>query len=506
MRVVAVGNRFHLQVLQRNVISGLVVALSTLMPFAAPHAATFLVTSSAASGAGTLRDAMTQAQSASGAPHTIIFTLPANSVIGLASALPILTSTSLVIDGSGSPGLVVDGLDTARPFEVGAASSLTLRDLTVRNGFINDDRGGCIRVTSDTSTLTLDRVTLRSCRALSIATNGVALGGAVSTEGGAFVYRSTFVNNVARASGSTAGGAMDVRRSLWVENSRFEGNEAVGAGSSGAAGGAVIVGTGTLTVLRSQFIGNRAVQTATANLSFGGAISVRDRTSATVRQSLFLRNESGQGAALYAALLTLPNTMNIAISNTTFAGNLSGPALSLGNVRMDLRNNTFWKNSGRSGLGAHLNVTGANTTINAATHNLLAGSGDGSSLCSSSSLPGGLMGTGSNLIADTSCNYLDAFSYINGGDLRIRGLRATGSTLHDIPVVDLFAGSPMIDTGNPDDPAAGTVFVCTAGDARDEARPADGDADGVAVCDIGSHELQREASLFADDMEPMLLR
>lgn len=237
MRVVAVGNRFHLQVLQRNVISGLVVALSTLMPFAAPHAATFLVTSSAASGAGTLRDAMTQAQSASGAPHTIIFTLPANSVIGLASALPILTSTSLVIDGSGSPGLVVDGLDTARPFEVGAASSLTLRDLTVRNGFINDDRGGCIRVTSDTSTLTLDRVTLRSCRALSIATNGVALGGAVSTEGGAFVYRSTFVNNVARASGSTAGGAMDVRRSLWVENSRFEGNEAVGAGSSGAAGG-----------------------------------------------------------------------------------------------------------------------------------------------------------------------------------------------------------------------------------------------------------------------------
>lgn len=248
------------------------------------------------------------------------------------------------------------------------------------------------------------------------------------------------------------------------------------------------------------------MQTATANLSFGGAISVRDRTSATVRQSLFLRNESGQGAALYAALLTLPNTMNIAISNTTFAGNLSGPALSLGNVRMDLRNNTFWKNSGRSGLGAHLNVTGANTTINAATHNLLAGSGDGSSLCSSSSLPGGLMGTGSNLIADTSCNYLDAFSYINGGDLRIRGLRATGSTLHDIPVVDLFAGSPMIDTGNPDDPAAGTVFVCTAGDARDEARPADGDADGVAVCDIGSHELQREASLFADDMEPMLLR
>ncbi|WP_313915003.1 right-handed parallel beta-helix repeat-containing protein [Tahibacter sp.] len=506
MRAVVVGTRSHPLVPLRALIACVAVALGTVIPVASAQAATFLVTSSLASGAGTLRDAMTQAQVTAGAPHTIIFSLPANSVIGLASALPTLTSTPLVIDGSATPGLVVDGLDTARPFEVGASSPLTLRDLTIRNGFINNDRGGCIRVTSDTSTLTLDRVTLQGCRALSLDTNGIALGGAVSTEGGAFVYRSVFADNLARASGSTAGGAMDVRRSLWIENSRFEGNEAISTGSTGAAGGAVITGTGTLTVLRSQFIDNRAVQTVTPNLSFGGAISARDRTSTTVRQSLFLRNESGQGAALYAALLTLPNTMNVTVSNTTFAGNLSGPSLSLRNARVDLRNNTFWRNSGRSGLGAHLNVSGANTTINAATHNLLAGSADGSILCSSSSLPSGLQGTGSNLIADTSCSYLDAFSYINSGDLRIRGLRATGSALHDIPVVDLFAGSPAIDSGNPDGPGAGTVFVCTAGDARDEARPADGDADGAAVCDIGAHELQREASLFADGMEPMLLR
>ncbi len=449
---------------------------------------------------------MTQALSAPAPPHTIQFSLPAGSVIALASPLPTLASTPLVIDGSGTPGLVLDGVDTARPFEVGASSSLTLRDMTIRNGFINNDRGGCIRVTSDTSTLTLDRVVLQGCRAISIATNGIALGGAVSTEGGAFVYRSAFLDNAARAPGSIAGGAMDVRRSLWIENSRFERNEAVGTGNNGASGGAVITGTGTLTVLRSQFIDNRAVQTITPNLSFGGAIAVRDRTNTTVRQSLFLRNESGQGAAVHAALLTLPNTMSIAISNTTFAGNLSGSALSMGNVRMDLRNNTFWKNAARGTFGAHLNVYGANSTVQAATHNLLAGSADGGALCSSSSLPNGLQGTGANLIADTSCGYLDAFSYINTGDLRIRGLRATGSALHDIPVVDLLAGSPAIDAGNPDTPGSGTVFVCTAGDARDESRPADGDADGVAICDIGAHELQREASLFADDMDPILLR
>lgn len=506
MPFAAAGCRSRLQAPRRALALILVIGLSTLTPFTASPAATFLVTSSAASGAGTLRDAMTQAQSTAGAPHTIIFTLPVNSVISVAAPLPALTSTPLVIDGSGSPGLVLDGLDTARPFQVGASSSLTLRDLTVRNGFINNDRGGCIRVTSDTSTLTLDRVTLQGCRALSIATNGVALGGAVSTEGSAFIYRSTLSDNEASAAGSTAGGALDVRRSLWIENSRFERNEAVSTGNTGALGGAIITGTGTLTVLRSQFIGNRAVQISAPTLGVGGAIAVRDLTNTTVRQSLFLKNQGGQGAAIHATLLTLPNTMNVAISNTTFAGNFSGSSLSLGNVRLDLRNNTFWKNSGRSGLGAHLHLSGANTTINAATHNLFAGSGDSSALCSSSSLPGGLQGTGSNLIADTSCSYLDAFSYINNGDLRIRGLRATGSTLHDIPVVDLLAGSPMIDSGNPEAPAAGTVFVCTAGDARDEARPADGNADGVAVCDIGSHELQHEASLFADDMESMLLR
>lgn len=506
MPVVATRNRSPLHAVLRLLLPGLAIALGGLTPFAAARGATFLVTSSAASGAGTLREAMTQAQSTGGAPHTIIFTLPVNSVIGAASPLPTLTATPLIIDGSGSPGLVVDGLDTARPFEVGASSSLTLRDLTVRNGFINNDRGGCIRVTSDTSTLTLERVTLQGCRALSISTNGVALGGAVSTEGSAFVYRSVLADNQARAPGSTAGGAMDVRRSLWIENSRFERNEAVSTGSTGAAGGAVITGAGTLTVLRSQFIDNRAVQTTTANLSFGGAISARDRTPATVRQSLFLRNESGQGAALYATLLTQPNTMNVTVSNTTFAGNRGGPALSLGNVRIDLRNNTFWKNSGRSGFGAHLHAAGANTTVNAATHNLFAGSGDGSALCSASSLPGGLQGTGANLFADASCGYLDAFSYIDGGDLRIRGLRKTGSALHDIPVVDVFAGSPVIDAGNPDAPETGTVFVCTAGDARDETRPADGDADGAPICDIGALELQREAPLFADDLEGVLLR
>lgn len=482
------------------------IALALLSSAAGSHAATYLVTSALSSGPGTLRDAMTQAQAASGGPHTIIFTLPVNSVINLSAPLPVLSAVSLTIDGGGSPGLVIDGNDTVRVLDAGASAAITLRDVTLRRGFVNNDRGGCVRISANTSTLTLDRVVMEDCRSISIQPGGLALGGAVYAEGHVFVYRSTFSGNRASALGSTAGGALDARRNLWIESSRFEGNEAISAGNTGAAGGAVISGTGTLTVLRSRFIGNRAAQTSTAALSFGGGLSVRDRTTTTVRQSLFVRNESGVGAAIYASLVTLPNTMNVAVSNTTFAGNLGGPALGLVNVRMDLRNNSLWKNSGRAGLGAHLHASGANSGVAAATHNLFAASADGGVLCSSASLPPDSDGTGANLFADASCTYLSAFSSINGGDLRIRSVRATGSSLHDIPVLDVFAGSPVIDAGNPADPGTGTAFVCTPGDARDEARPADGDADGTAICDIGALELQREASLFADDMETPLLR
>ncbi|MCQ4163909.1 choice-of-anchor Q domain-containing protein [Tahibacter harae] len=484
------------------------LCLSLLVSAAAgtAQAATYLVTSAASAGLGSLREALTQAQAAGAGPHTVIFALPLNSIISLAAPLPALSATTLTVDGSGSPGLVIDGNHAVRVFDVGASAALSLRDLSLQRGFASNDRGGCVRVSDSSSTLTLDRVTLQDCRAVSIQPGGLALGGAVYAEGNVFVYRSRFSGNLARALGSTAGGAFDVRRNLWIENSRFEGNEAIGAGGTGAAGGAVVAGTGTLTVLRSQFIGNRAVHTSGASLSSGGALYARDRTATTVRQSLFLHNESGNGAAFHASLTTLPGTMNVVLSNTTFAGNISGPALHLVGTRLDLRNNSFWKNSGRSGLGAHLHAAGANSSVAAATHNLFAASADGGALCSSAGLPAGLDGTGSNLFADTSCSYLDAFSYIETGDLRIRSLRATGSALHDIPVIDLFAGSPVIDAGNADAPGSGTVFVCTAGDARDEARPADGDADGSALCDIGAHELQREASLFADDMEAPLLR
>lgn len=51
----------------------------------------------------------------------------------------------------------------------------------------------------------------------------------------------------------------------------------------------------------------------------------------------------------------------------------------------------------------------------------------------------------------------------------------------------LTIGSPAIDAGN--------NAVCPAADARNVARPYDGDGNGVAVCDIGAVEARHQVSI-----------
>ena len=66
---------------------------------------TFTVTNTADSGAGSLRDALTSAQSCAGAPHTIAFDVPAGSLtngvalIAPAGPLPAITCAT-TIDGT----------------------------------------------------------------------------------------------------------------------------------------------------------------------------------------------------------------------------------------------------------------------------------------------------------------------------------------------------------------------------------------------------------------------
>ena len=476
--------------------------LSLLALTGTTQAATFSVTTAADSGPGSLREAMTSAYATAIPPHAIEFSLPPDSVIALEAALPSGSNAALFIDGGGASGLTIDGQGQHRIFVAGYNNPLTLHNLNVRNGF-SDVGGGCIVTEYGNSPIALRNMRVEGCK--TAHANAPVCGGALLSYSTLFVNDARFVDNVADSEGTFAmGGAICARNLVWIENSHFRDNHAIGHGAATALGGA-LAGGSPLTVLRSQFVGNRTLQDDPAVETWGGAIYARNDAKATLRQSLFIDNTSRNGAAVCAAAASFNEQMQVVASNNTFAGNHGGPALWLRDTRIDLRNNSFWRNTGAADLGAHLTLRGAETVVDAFANNLLAASGDGGPLCSSESLPE-LFGTGYNLFADASCDFIGHYSLVVPGDWRIRSLRRIDADPQSMPVLDLFADSPAIDNGNPDVPGADTPFTCSAGDARDNDRPMDGNADGEAYCDVGSHELQHEASLFADDYEEPLLR
>ncbi len=465
-------------------------------------ATTFTVTSTADSDFGSLRDAMTTAYATPGAPHTIDFYLPAGSVISLSAPLPAGTNTTLLIDGAGAEGLAIDGQGLHRLFSPGNNSPLTLHNLVLRNGF-SDTGGGCIASEYGNSPVSLRNVRMQGCR--TAHASAPVCGGAILSYSHVFINDAHFSASTAESgSGFASGGAICARNLVWIENSRFDGNHAIGHGTAVASGGALSGGT-PLTVLRSRFIGNHARQDDPAVDTWGGAIFARNDAKATLRQSLFLDNSARNGSAVYAAVASAGAQMQLIASNNTFVANHGSAALALWDVQIDVRNNSFWRNAGRAGVGAHLSLLGNGMAVESFANNLLAASDDQGPLCSSASLPP-LLGTGHNLFADASCGFIDHDSLIEDGDLRIRGLRRLDADATSMPVLDVFAGSPVIDAGNTDAPGTDNPFACTAGDARDGNRPVDGDADGSALCDIGAYEIQHEASLFADDFEQPLLR
>ena len=92
---------------------------------------------------------------------------------------------------------------------------------------------------------------------------------------------------------------------------------------------------------------------------------------------------------------------------------------------------------------------------------------------------------GYNLIENgTHCVWVGGPADITGRDPRLGSLANNGATT---PTHALLPGSPAIDSGHPAAPGSGGD-ACEANDQRGISRPQDGNADGVARCDIGAFE------------------
>lgn len=163
------------------------------------QAETITVTSSADSGPGTLRAAISAAN-ASPEDSTIRFDAATDSQpIVLQSALPDLPAAggALTIEGNDPADTIIDGDDQYRPLRVNFQNvDLTLRELTIRNGHADQGQGGAVYyVGSATSSLAIDTVAFDSNRASYD-------GGAIYTTANTTVANSLFTNNRSGTFGS----------------------------------------------------------------------------------------------------------------------------------------------------------------------------------------------------------------------------------------------------------------------------------------------------------------
>jgi predicted outer membrane repeat protein len=254
-----------------------------------------VVNTAADSGAGSLRAALEAATTGT----TIQFDPGlANQTIALSSGqLEVTAGKQITIDGQGATGLTISGNNASRIFAVNSnqdfPAALTVRNLTLANGYTNE-QGGAIYSTHK-GTVVVEQVTFR---------NNVA------NQGGGAIY-SAWENN------------------LTVVASKFEGNQAIAGNSENGGGAIAFISPGTLTVRDSDFLNNRGIN--------GGAINSLNG-KLTIQNSRFIGNDTtaayyangsanpylrGFGGAVYTDRASSLNEASgsINISDSVFEGN-----------------------------------------------------------------------------------------------------------------------------------------------------------------------------------------
>lgn len=301
---------------------------------------TFNVTNTNDSGAGSLRDAIEDANAAAGGDKILFAAGLSGARIEIDSSLPQITD-DLKILNKNAKNVIVDGQDIAgvRPFNIDAAAKVTLKKLTITGGHVDDDidgsdsGGGIINLGG---VLTLNACTVAGNRGTDPSSNG---GGLSNENGGTLnVKGSTIANNEAVSAGggifNGSGGQLSVTASKISANRANSGGGIfnTGAGSVATikdstiagnfastvqAGGVNNVATATLTMENCLIFGNRTLGPG------GGLVNVN--AAATLLNCTFAHNTSAdRGGAIVNALGTLTAVNCTIVGNADTGNNSSG--------------------------------------------------------------------------------------------------------------------------------------------------------------------------------------
>lgn len=449
----------------------------------AAQADTFEVTTTSDSGAGSLRQAITDANNSVLVPHFIVFKspYPLGGQTTLLSNLPIITATDVRLRG-GTSKPTISGNALFAILRVGTNVSLEVNGL----GFIDglNDVGGCIslNIPLSTSSLEVFNSTFHGCKANEASyAGGGAIGWRSATSQTVRIENSKFTNNSAVSSHAPTeqprGGAIESSAGTTIRDSLFENNQVDSAGTLGGYGGAVFIQSPASSneISGSTFKSN-VVKTTTSDLGYGGAVRAYFGTDSVflLENNVFEDNQARTGGALH--LNTSGGvTTTVMANNNTFIDNTAeteGGAVYLAAARLIANHNTFYHNGAAAGSDLFFKAA----TIGRFVHNVLAVTRfeAACSLPDSTIVSGYLKGN----LFNEDCGILSSTGGVISNNLAVLEFNTDRE-----PGVLVFApGSAPIDGGtlNPSD--------CLPTDARRTARPMDGDMNGTAICDVGAYE------------------
>ncbi|MFN4260211.1 MAG: choice-of-anchor Q domain-containing protein, partial [Gemmataceae bacterium] len=262
--------------------------------------AVFLVENLNDSGAGSLRQALLNANATAGA-DIIRFADGLTGAITLTSGqLGISDSVSII--GPGADVLTISANDNSRIFVDTSSGSTTvsITGLTLTSGRGNSAAGGAIFINNDTWTVS---------NMVFEGNSSTSTGGAIHNSGTLTVLNSTFHGNTASGGGGIYNGS---GATLTIHNSTFSNNTAVNNG------GGVFNSGGTVTIRQSTFSNNMANSGSSGG---GGGIITSGLGLVTIQNSTFTANtaaNNGGGIFVNSGTLTLEST--IVANNTATNG------------------------------------------------------------------------------------------------------------------------------------------------------------------------------------------
>lgn len=425
--------------------STFLLAVACLAPvgasFAAPQGTTRVVTSTADSGPGSLREALANAVEDD--------TVDARGIAGtiLLTSGPLQLSASATVLGPGPAVLSVSGGSTTHVLEISSGEA-TVRGFTITGGSSTGNGGG-IRIGSPAGS----EIVLEDC----------AIRSNLTIEHGGGIYNASGVSLV-------------IQGCLLAEN------------SAARSGGGIFNDNGTVLIAEST------IRTNTADLG-GGIFNASGATAgiAQLLRSTCNDNSANYGGAIYSRGAS-PGVATVIVESCTFSGNSAGDGSAIasdgawsGNAELEINACTFRgspsaggviANEGRFGGRAELEIANSIFSIDAPGASFVNRDGDVTSL-------------GFNLSSEGGSGLLNhATDQINTdpllGPLEDHG----GPTFTHA----LLPGSPAIDAGNRS--AFGTALE---EDQRGLPRvfddPADPNAVGSDGSDIGAFEVSPSAEV-----------